>query len=177
MMSRESVPALVVPTPDEELSRPPWPPPHVFLPPLSVTYPIPRKTVPDVLLYRILIHFPILFVPNLLVACAQTALMTAAKLGLCVPRPEPGDEASSKPKTPQMALKEAMDIARKYAHPGGEVRVVMCWGCARCGAGHGSMTARLSDLLFFMLWKMMIFVDAFHFQRQTSLVRNGNTYG
>ncbi|CAN0045915.1 unnamed protein product, partial [Sphacelaria rigidula] len=49
-----------------------------------------------------------------------TALMTAAKLGLCVPRPEPGDEGSSKPKTPQMALKEATEIARKYAHPGGE---------------------------------------------------------
>lgn len=52
---------------------------------------------------------------------SQTALMAAAKLGLCVPRPEPGEVGESKPKTPQMALREAMDIARKYAHPGGEV--------------------------------------------------------
>lgn len=49
------------------------------------------------------------------------ALMTAAKLGLVVPRPEPGDQTSSKPKTPQEALKEALSIAAKYANPGGEV--------------------------------------------------------
>lgn len=75
--------------------------------------------------HRILIQLPILFVSHLVLACPQTALMTAAKLGLCVPRPEPGDEGSSKPKTPQMALKEATEIARKYAHPGGEVRIVL----------------------------------------------------
>lgn len=51
----------------------------------------------------------------------QNALMIAAQLGLCVPRPEPGEVGSSKPKTPQEALKEAMQIAQKYAHPGGEV--------------------------------------------------------
>lgn len=50
------------------------------------------------------------------------AMMTAAKLGLAVPRPEPGGSGTSKPKTPQEALKEAKAIALKYFHPDGKVR-------------------------------------------------------
>ena len=51
-----------------------------------------------------------------------TAMMTAAKLGLAVPRPEPGGSGSSKPKTPQEALREATFIALKFFHPDGQVR-------------------------------------------------------
>lgn len=49
------------------------------------------------------------------------AMMTAAKLGLCVPRPEPGEEGTTKPNTPQEALKEAQSIALKYYHADGQV--------------------------------------------------------
>lgn len=50
-----------------------------------------------------------------------TAMMTAAKLGLAVPRPEPGGSGTSKPKTPQEALREATAIALKYYYPDGKV--------------------------------------------------------
>lgn len=52
-------------------------------------------------------------------------MMTAAKLGLAVPRPEPaGTEGgqSGKPKTPQEALKEAATIALRYYSADGKVR-------------------------------------------------------
>ncbi|CAM9438670.1 unnamed protein product [Ectocarpus fasciculatus] len=49
------------------------------------------------------------------------AMMTAAKLGLAVPRPEPGGEGKDgKPKTPQEALKEAAAIALRYFSPDGK---------------------------------------------------------
>lgn len=54
-----------------------------------------------------------------------TAMMTAAKLGLAVPRPEPGVNGTSKPKTPQEALKEATTIALKYYYPDGKVGKVL----------------------------------------------------
>lgn len=52
------------------------------------------------------------------------AMMTAAKLGLAVPRPEPGGgegAESGKPKTPQEALKEAAKIALRYFSADGKV--------------------------------------------------------
>lgn len=54
-------------------------------------------------------------------------MMTAAKLGLAVPRPEPGGEGKDgKPKTPQEALKEAAAIALRYFSPDGKVRKRIC---------------------------------------------------
>lgn len=88
------------------------------------------------------------------------ALMTAAKLGLAVPRPEPGDQTSAKPKTPQEALKEAMAIAAKYAHPGGEV-----WPCsmacvfARASrAGGDEMTLLLPGFLLPLVVPHVVYV-------------------
>lgn len=57
-------------------------------------------------------------------------MMTAAKLGLAVPRPEPGGgewTESGKPKTPQEALKEAATIALRYFSADGKVRHGMAW--------------------------------------------------
>lgn len=50
-----------------------------------------------------------------------TAMMTAAKLGLAVPKPEPGEEGKTKSNTPQEALREATQIALKYFHADGKV--------------------------------------------------------
>lgn len=55
------------------------------------------------------------------------ALLTAAKLGFAAPRPDPADQTSAKPKTPQESLREATAIAAKYAHPGGEVMIRQCF--------------------------------------------------
>lgn len=52
-------------------------------------------------------------------------MITAAKLGLAVPRPEPGGvegAETGKPKTPQEALKEATKIALRYFSADGKVR-------------------------------------------------------
>ena len=51
-----------------------------------------------------------------------TAMMTSAKLGLAVPRPEPGEEGAAKALTPQEALKEATVIALRYFSADGQVR-------------------------------------------------------
>lgn len=51
-------------------------------------------------------------------------MLTAAKLGLAVPRPEPGGGEgadSGKPRTPQEALKEAAKLALRYFSPDGKV--------------------------------------------------------
>ena len=51
-------------------------------------------------------------------------MITAAKLGLAVPRPEPGGvegAETGKPKTPQEALKEATKIALRYFSADGKV--------------------------------------------------------
>lgn len=73
--------------------------------------------------------------------------MTAAKLGLCVPRPEPGEAGESKPKTPQMSLKEAMEISRKYAHPGGEVSRAGGYGGRQLTQGSVVLSTNLSCLI------------------------------
>ena len=65
-----------------------------------------------------------------------TAMMTAAKLGLAVPKPEPGEEGVAKAKTPQEALKEATAIALRYFRADGQVRgiavVVLLFRCPCC---------------------------------------------
>lgn len=55
-----------------------------------------------------------------------TAMMTSAKLGLAVPRPEPGEEGAAKALTPQEALKQATVIALRYFSADGQVRGI-CW--------------------------------------------------